>query len=144
MINLVLDDLCRPAGEGFDARLHLGGLVLHLDGFVALALTGATEKRQAALFGIVRAVLLDNLGIEHHGIRGSSSALVEKGDDALAHANHIRRHTNTAFPVRHQRFKQVLRDLQILFCCDLRLPCEKNRVVHKFFYHFLTYILLNY
>ena len=105
MIHLVLDYLCRPAGVGFDARLHLGGLVLHLDGLIALAFARATEERQAALFGIVRTVLLDNLGVKHHGVRGSSSTLVEKGDDALAHANHICRHTDTTFPVRHQRIK---------------------------------------
>ena len=83
--------------------------------------------------------LLDDLGIEHHDIRGSSSALVEKSNDAFAHTNHIRRHAYTAFPVRHQRVKQVLCDLQIFFRCDLRLPCQKYRIVHKFFNHFLSF-----
>jgi hypothetical protein len=32
--------------------------------------------------------------------------------------------------VRHQRIKQVLCDLQILFCSDLRLPCKEYRIVH--------------
>ena len=48
-----------------------------------------------------------------------------------------------AFLVRHQRIKQILCDLQIFFCCDIRLPCKEYRIVHQFFYHFLTYILLN-
>ena len=144
MIYLMLNDLRRPAGEVFRARLHVQGLILHLDGLIALSFTWAAEKRQATFLGVVRAVLLDDLGIEHHRIGRSSSALVEKGDDALAHADHIRRHADTAFSVCHQRVEQILRDLQIFFRCDLRLPCKEYRIVHKFFYHFLTYILLNY
>ena len=96
-----------------------GCLILHLDGLIALALTGAAEKRQTAFLGIVRFVLLDDLGIEHHCICRGSSTLVEKSDDALTHTDHIRRHTDTAFSVRHQRIKQVLGDLQIFFGCDL-------------------------
>ena len=65
MIHLMLNDLCRPAGEVFRARLHLQGLILHLDSLIALALSGATEKRQTAFLGVVCAVLLDNLGIKH-------------------------------------------------------------------------------
>ena len=130
MIHLMLNDLRRPAGEGFRACLHFQGLILHLDGLITLALTWTAEKRQTSFLGVVRAVLLDDLGIEHHRIRRNSSALIEKGDDALAHTNHIRRHADTAFSVRHQRIKQVLCDLQIFFRCDLRLPCEEDGVVH--------------
>ena len=43
---------------------------------------------------------------------------------------HIRRHADTSFSVRHQRIKQILGDLQIFFGCDLRLSREKNRIVH--------------
>ena len=101
MIHLMLNNLCRPAGEVFRARLHFQGLILHLDGLISLTLAGAAEKRQTAFLCVVRAVLLDDFGIEHHGVRSRSSALVEKGDDALAHANHIRRHANAAFSVCH-------------------------------------------
>ena len=97
MIYLMLDYLCRPAGEVFRTRLHIQCLILYLDGLIALALSGAAEKRQTAFLGVVRAVLLDDFGIEHHGVSRSSSALVEKGNDALTHTNHIRRHTDTAF-----------------------------------------------
>ena len=135
MIHLVLNDLCCPAGEVFRARLHLQGLILNLDGLIPLALTETAEKRQTAFLGVVCAVLLDDLGIEHHGIRGSSSALIKKGDNALTHADHIRCHTDAAFLVRHQRVKQILGDLQIFFCCDLRLPCKEYRIVHEFSYH---------
>ena len=135
MIHLMLNDLCRPAGEVFRARLHIQGLILHLDGLIALAFTGGAEKRQTTFLGVIRAVLLDDLGIEHYRIGRGSSALVEKGDDALAHADHIRRHADAAFLVRHQRIKQVLCDLQIFFCCDIRLPCKEDRIVHKFLNH---------
>ena len=85
MIHFMLNDLSRPAGEVFRACLHFQGLILHLDILISLTFTGAAEKRQTAFLGVVCAVLLDDLGIEHHCICGSSSALVEKGDDALAH-----------------------------------------------------------
>ena len=135
MIHLMLNDLRRPAGEVFRACLHLQGLILHLDGLIALALTGAAEERQTAFLGVVRTVFLDDFGIEHYCVSRSSSALIEKGDDALAHADHIRRHADAAFLVRHQRIKQVLCDLQIFFCCDIRLPCKEDRIVHKFLNH---------
>ena len=105
MIHLMLNDLSRPAGEVLCARLHLQGLILHLDGLIALALARAAEKRQTTFLGVIRAVLLDDLGIEHHGVRRSSSAFIEKRDDALANTDHIRRHADTAFSVRHQRVK---------------------------------------
>ena len=94
MIHLMLNDLSRPAGEVFRARLHVQGLILHLDGLIALALTGAAEKRQTAFLGVVRAVLLDDFGIKHHGVCRSSSALIEKSDNALKLSYHIRRHPN--------------------------------------------------
>ena len=234
MIHLMLNDLCRPASVCFNACLHFQGLILHLDGLISLTLTWAAEKRQATFLGVICAVFPDDLGIEHHRVCRSSSALIEKGDNALKLSYHIRRHSYTplsmcmsvsskscatgkscavagsdflankiasciisftitytflhhrivvayrlrllgsansllwavslhqkqhsvvfdllhirrhadaAFPVCHQRIKQVLCDLQIFFCCDLRLSCKEYRIVHQFFYHFLTYILLNY
>ena len=44
MINLVLDDLRRPTGEVFRARLHVQGLILYLDGLIALAFSRIAEK----------------------------------------------------------------------------------------------------
>ena len=138
MIHLMLNDLRRPAGVGFDAGLQFRGLELYLDGLIAFARAWAAEKRQTTFLSVVRAVPLDDFGIEHYGICRSSSALVEKGDDTLAHTDHIRRHANTAFSVRHKRFKQVLCDLQIFFCCDLRLSCKEYRIMHQFFNHIFT------
>ena len=68
MIHLMLNDLRRPAGEVLDARLHFQGLILHLDGLIAFTLTRAAEKRQTTFLGVVRAVLLDDFGVEHHCI----------------------------------------------------------------------------
>ena len=105
MIHLMLNDLCRPASKVFRACLHFQGLILHLDDFISLALTWAAEKRQAAFLGVVCAVFLDDLGIEHHGVCRSSSTLIKKCDDALAHTDHIRRHADTAFSVRAYTFR---------------------------------------
>lgn len=99
------------------------------------ALAGTAEKRQAAFFRVVYAVLLDDLRVEHYGICRCPSAFIKKRDDAFFRADHIRRHTDATFLVRHQRIKQVLRDLQIVFRRDLRLSRKENRVVHEFFNH---------
>ena len=101
MVYLMLNDLSRPASEVFRACLHFQGLILHLYGFISFTLARAAEKRQTALLGVVCAVLLDDLGIEHHSICKSSSSLFKKGDNALAHTNHIRRHADTAFSMCH-------------------------------------------
>ena len=114
MIHLMLNDLRRPAGEVFRACLHFQSLILHLDSLISLALTGTAEKRQTTFLGIVHSVLLDNFGIEHYRICGSSSTLIEKYDDALAHANHFRRHTNASFSMRYECIKQVVRPANLL------------------------------
>ena len=76
MINFVLNDLRCPAGEVFRARFHIQGLILHLDVLIALTLTGTSKKRQTAFLGVIRTVLLDDLGIEHHRICRSSSTFI--------------------------------------------------------------------
>ena len=133
MIHLRLDDLRRPAGEVLEACLHVQGLIPDLDSLITFTFTWAAEKRQAAFLSVVHAVLLDDFGIEHDRVGRSSSALVKKGDDALTHADHIRCHADTGLLMRHQRVKQVLCDLQIIFGCDLRLPCQEYRIMHQFF-----------
>ena len=86
----MLNDLRCPAGEVFRACLHVQGLILHLDGLIALALARAAEKRQTTFLGVIRTVLLDDLGIEHHGLFRSATALIKKRDDALTNTDHIR------------------------------------------------------
>ena len=56
MIHLMLDDLRRPAGEGFHAGLHFEGLILHLDRLVPFAPSGPAQKREATLLGVVCSV----------------------------------------------------------------------------------------
>ena len=102
MIHLMLNDLRRKASVGFHMRLQFQGTILHFDGLVALAGTRAAEKRQTAFLGVVRSVLLDDFRVEHHGIGWSSSALVKKRNDPLAHADHICRHADTAFSMGNQ------------------------------------------
>ena len=102
MVDLMLDNLCGPAGEGFQSRLELFVLVLHLDGLPAARFARAGQ-RQTALLGLIAAGLLDDLRVEHHHIR----SLVIERDDALVHADHVRRHADTAVLVRFERFQQV-------------------------------------
>jgi peptide deformylase len=67
MVDLVLDDLGRPAGKGADARLAVGSFVLHLDAFPALG--GAhTLQRKTALLGVVGAGLFEDDRVEQHQI----------------------------------------------------------------------------
>ncbi len=83
VIRFVLDNLHRQASVGFDSYLQFQGLILDLDGFIALARARTTKKRQTAFLGVIRTFLLDDLGIEHHGICRSSSTFVKKRDNAL-------------------------------------------------------------
>lgn len=77
--------ICAVQPMKFRARLHLQGLKLHLDGLMVLTLTGDAEKRQATFLGVIRAVILDDLGIAHNHVRKNSSVLVEKCECIPAH-----------------------------------------------------------
>ena len=138
MIHFMLNNLRSPTCEVLCVSFHLKGLKLYFNCFISLAFAWTAEKRQTAFFSIISAILLDNLGIEHHRVCRSSSALVKKGDNALAHTDHISCHADTTFSMCHQRIKQILCDLQIFFRCDLRLPCKGDGIVYKFFNHRLN------
>ena len=105
MIHFMLNDLRRPAGVGLYAGLQFRGLILDLDGFIAFARTRTAEKGQTAFLGVIHTIFFDDLGIEHHRVCWSSSTLIEKGNNALLNANHICRHADTSFFVRHQRIQ---------------------------------------
>ena len=64
MVDLVLYDLCRKAGDRPDAALELLVLPLHLDGPESLRLAD-TGERQAALLRLVGTGLPDNNEVEH-------------------------------------------------------------------------------
>ena len=103
MVDLVLDDLRRPAGEGFQPGLEFFILPLDLDGLKPFRFPDAGEG-EAALLGLIRPGLPDDDGIEHHHVR----PLVVKGDDALANADHVGRHAHAAVLVGGQGVQQVL------------------------------------
>ncbi len=111
MIDLMLNVLCRPAGVGLGACLHLGGLILHLDALVSLALARASEKRQATFLGFINAVTPHDLRVEHDGVCWYSSAFIKERDNTLANADHVRRHADAGLLVCNQRFQQVASDL---------------------------------
>ena len=91
MVDLVLDDLRRPAGEGFQPGLELLVLPLDLDGLEPFRFPDAGEG-EAALLGLIWPGLPDDDGIEHHHVR----PLVVKGDNAFTNADHVGRHAHAA------------------------------------------------
>ena len=97
MVDLVLDDLRRPAGKGLDARLAVHGLVLHLDALPALCFPHAFQ-RKTALLGFVLAGLFQDDRVEQHQI----PVLSFHCNDALEHADHIGGHAHTAVGVGGQ------------------------------------------
>ena len=109
MVDLVLDDLSRPAGEGFQPGLEFFILPLDLDGLEPFRFPDAGEG-EAALLGLIRPGLPDDDGIEHHHVR----PLVVKGDNALANADHVGRHAHAAVLVGGQGVQQVLGCGQII------------------------------
>ena len=60
MVNFMLNDLRRPAGECFNARLELFILPLHLDGLITLCFPRAGQG-QAALLRLVGLGPFENL-----------------------------------------------------------------------------------
>ena len=137
MINLMLYYLRRPTCKILGMSFHFKCLKLHFDGFISFALARASEKRQAAFLGVVRPILLDDLGIEHNRICRDSSAFIKKGDDALKlpyHIGGIPTHPSLCAISMSSKSCAIYK---ILFHYDLRLPCKEYRIVHKFFNHWL-------
>ncbi len=130
VVDLVLDDLRRKAGVGFQARFEALVLVLHLDRAIPLGLSRAGEG-QAALFGLVGTGVFDDLRVEHHG----RAAVVVEDDDPLGYPDHVRGHTDAAVPVRRERVSQVLRDGQIQHRGRRGFLCEEDRVFYNGLYH---------
>ena len=100
VIDLMLDDLRRPAGERFNARLELLILPLHLDGLITLCFPRAGQ-RQAALLRVIRRRFFDDHGVEHDHVRAN----IVKRDNALVTAYHICRHAHATVLVRDQRIQ---------------------------------------
>ena len=120
----MLNDLGRPAGEGFETNLKGFVLPLDLDALIALRLP-RTGERQAAFLGLVGAGFFDNNGVEHQHI----VTLVVEGDDALVDADHIRCHADAARPVETQCVEKVLRCAAIVRRSCLGFLSEKGLVL---------------
>lgn len=130
MVQLVLDDFRRPAGEGFQPGLEFFVLPPDLDGLEALGLSGAGEG-QTALLRLVGAGTLDDHGVEHHHV----SPLVVKGDDVLVHADHVGCHAHAAAFVGSQGVQQVLGCGQVVQGGGLGLLGEKSLISANFSDH---------
>ena len=104
MVNFVLNYLRRKVGEGFDAGLKISGLPLHFYCPITLTFSGTSEQRKTAFFRIVGARFFDNFRVKHNRI----CAVIIKGNDAFANADHIRRHADTAVFVGNERVQQIL------------------------------------
>ena len=65
MVNFVLDDLGRPAGEGLDAGLELLILPLNLDRLIAFARPWAAQQGKTAFGSIVEGGCFDDLRVKH-------------------------------------------------------------------------------
>ena len=109
VVDLVLYDLRRPAGEGLEAGLKLFVLPLNLDAAEALRFPHAGE-RKTALLGVESAGALHYDGVQHDHI----FAVVLKGDDALFNADHVRRHADAAVLVAYERVQKVLRRAEVV------------------------------
>ena len=83
MVNLMLNDLRRPAGERLDARLELLILPLHLDGLITLCFPRAGQG-QAALLRVIRRGFFDDHRIEHDHV----ITIVVERNNALVDADH--------------------------------------------------------
>ena len=109
MVDLVLDDLGRPAGEGLTLLLETLVLPADLDGLPPPGSAGAGEG-QAPLLRLIGAGPFHDLRIEHDHI----AALVVEGDDALVHADHVGGHADARLPVRGECVAQILRHGQMM------------------------------
>ena len=132
VVDLVLDELGRPAGEGLEAGLKLLVLILNLDRLPAFGLPGAGEG-ETALLCLVGAGFFDDFQVEHYNI----FALVVRDDDPLADTDHIGRYAHTAVLVGGQGVQQVLGDGQVLQGGWFGLLGEEGFVSHDLSYHIL-------
>ena len=95
MVNLMLDDLGRPAGEIPDVGLHLTILPLHLNGAVPP--------------GPALPLAVDDDRVEHL----AGCAFVVKDDDRLVDADHIGGHADAAVLVRLECIQQIVGDSNV-------------------------------
>lgn len=130
MVNLVLDDLRRPAGKGLKPCLKFLVLPLYFDCLKTLCLPCAGEG-QAPFLGFIGIGLLDDDGIEHDHVL----AIIVKGNDAFIDANHIRRHAYAAILMSNEGVQQILCHAEIIHRGGGSLLGEKSLVFKDFTDH---------
>ena len=57
MVNFMLNDLCGPAGEGFDAGPEISGLPPNLDRLPSFAWARTAKQGETSFFSIIRVAL---------------------------------------------------------------------------------------
>lgn len=126
VVDLMLDDLGRPAGEGPDPGLE--GLVLpaYLDLLKPPGLPGTAQQRKTALFRFIFPGAAEELRIQHDHI----APLTVEGDDPAGDADHVGGHAHAFFLMGSQGIQQVPGSLQILFSSRGRFPGQENGVVN--------------
>ena len=130
VVDLMLNDLRRPTGKGFDARLKFLILPLHLDGLKALGFP-CTAEGEAAFFRFIRGGLLHDDGVKHDQV----FALIIKRDDALADADHVGCHANAAVFMGGQCVQQILCCAEIIWRGEISLLRQKEFVFADFTNH---------
>lgn len=130
VVDLVLNDLCRPAGEGLVPRLEFFVLPLHLDGLKSLRFPRA-GKGQAVFLRLICAGPPDDARIEHDHIL----ALVVESDDVFVYADHVRCHADTAVFVGGQRVQKILCRAEIVRRGGLGFLREKALIFTYLTYH---------
>ena len=109
VVDFVLDDLGRVAGERFGARGERLVKIIHAD--AAPARGGArARKGEAALLGLVLVGALDDDRVVHE----PCARAVLNHDDALALPDHVRRHADALVRMRRKGVEQVLADRGVL------------------------------
>ena len=110
MVDLMLDDLRREVGKRSRMLLAARVGVGYFNRLVTRRLLRA-RMAQTSFFGFVGSLLLRNPWIQHHQIHRSNRYY----NNVLLHANHIRRHSDTAVAVRTKRILQVADYLRVSF-----------------------------
>ena len=107
VIDLVLDDLRGPVGEGGVASASLACRVIDLDAAETWCVASPCSERQPsqASYSPSAAVIC---GLNMTVI--ALPSLVDEGDHALRLAYHVRRHAHAFFAVRGERLLQILRN----------------------------------
>jgi len=127
VVDLMLDDLGGPAGEGLDPGLE--GLILpaDLDLLKPLCFPGAAQQGQTALLSLIVTGGREDLRIQHHQV----AALTVEGNDAFGHADHVGSHADAGIFVGSQGIQQIPGGIQIFSAGGSGLSGQQEGVMNK-------------